>query len=219
MRYRGQQKIDIFSIIFLITTIIAVLIPTPIKKEIVVQEKTVYQPIVIEQETTVVKPTTYVTVSSDNKFLGIYPTAEKIWLELKEFGLNDYACAGILGNIMAEVGGNTLAIDHWEYWSKDNSYGICQWKDGRKLQLFEQYGKDLDAQIAFLLYELPIEMNNFGYLHQKGYNYETFATCSNYEEAALAFGKCFERCQDKYIDMRVDNAKIAYEYFVGSAVE
>ena len=208
-----------FSIWPLIYSIIlgVLIIFQPVKT--IIQEKIIYQPSIIEQETIVVKPTTYVTVSSNTEFLGIYPTAEKIWLELKAYGLNDYVCAGILGNLMAEVGGNTLVLDHWEYWSKGESYGICQWKDSRKVQLFKEYGKDLDAQIAFLFYELPIEMNNFGHLYQNDYNYEKFISADSCEDAAIAFAKSFERCQDKYVDMRADNAKIAYEYFVRSTVE
>ena len=40
------------------------------------------------------------------------PIATEIWLYLKKQGYNDYVCAGILGNIMAEVGGQTLNIRH-----------------------------------------------------------------------------------------------------------
>ena len=37
-----------------------------------------------------------------------YPVATEIWMFLKNCGYNDYVAAGILGNMMAEVGGNTL---------------------------------------------------------------------------------------------------------------
>ena len=41
---------------------------------------------------------------------------------MKELGWNDYVCAGIVGNLMAEVGGQTLNIDP----QLGNSYyGIC----------------------------------------------------------------------------------------------
>ena len=39
-----------------------------------------------------------------------YPEAYKIWHYLKKLGYNDYVCAGIMGNIMAECGGQTLNI-------------------------------------------------------------------------------------------------------------
>ena len=41
-----------------------------------------------------------------------YPTASSIWLYLSDQGYSDEICAGILGNIMAEVGGHTLDIEH-----------------------------------------------------------------------------------------------------------
>ena len=34
-----------------------------------------------------------------------FPTATYIWKYMKNLGWNDYICAGIMGNIMAEVGG------------------------------------------------------------------------------------------------------------------
>ena len=34
-----------------------------------------------------------------------YPVATQIWRYMKAQGWNDYVCAGIMGNIMAEVGG------------------------------------------------------------------------------------------------------------------
>lgn len=54
-----------------------------------------------------------------------FPTAEFIWSYLKELGFNDYICAGILGNMMVESGGLTLAIE--ENARTGNFYGICQW--------------------------------------------------------------------------------------------
>ena len=42
-----------------------------------------------------------------------YPVAAYIWKYLSEYmGYNDYVCAGILGNIMTEVGGQTLNINY-----------------------------------------------------------------------------------------------------------
>ena len=36
-----------------------------------------------------------------------YPTATYIWTYFKDLGYSNQVCAGILGNIMAETGGNT----------------------------------------------------------------------------------------------------------------
>lgn len=41
-----------------------------------------------------------------------YPVATYIWSYFKELGYSNQVCAGILGNIMAEVGGQTLNIQY-----------------------------------------------------------------------------------------------------------
>ena len=51
-----------------------------------------------------------------------YPDATQIWSYLKNLGYNNYVCAGILGNIMAEAGGNTLYIQPLV---QGGFYGIC----------------------------------------------------------------------------------------------
>ena len=54
-----------------------------------------------------------------------YPAATQIWRYMKAQGWNDYVCAGIMGNIMAEVGGQTLDIRYTL--SSSGYYGMCQW--------------------------------------------------------------------------------------------
>ena len=85
-----------------------------------------------------------------------YKQASTVWLYLKSVGLNDYVCAGILGNIMAEVGGQTLDISRWSQYSSDSDgyYGICQWSSGRKQRLLNNFGSSLEAQLNFLSVEL-----------------------------------------------------------------
>ena len=57
-----------------------------------------------------------------------YPAATQIWRYMKAQGWNDYVCAGIMGNLMTEVGGQTLDI---RYTLSSNSYyGMCQWNRG-----------------------------------------------------------------------------------------
>lgn len=75
--------------------------------------------------------------------------AKKIWCFLKEKGLNDYACSGLMGNLYAESGLNpknlqntyekklgmtdeeyTAAVDSGSYsnFVKDSAgYGLAQW--------------------------------------------------------------------------------------------
>ena len=52
-----------------------------------------------------------------------YPVATEVWLYMKDLGWSDSVCAGIMGNMMSEVGGKTLKLDPNLYY-KDTYYGI-----------------------------------------------------------------------------------------------
>ena len=41
-----------------------------------------------------------------------YPVATEIWFYMKNLGWNDYICAGIMGNILTETGGQTLNVKY-----------------------------------------------------------------------------------------------------------
>ena len=138
-----------------------------------------------------------------------YPVASKIWIYLKTLGYNDYVCAGILGNIMAETGGNTFDIQHWLFDNKVH-YGMCQWN----IDYYEEVNKaDLDKQLEFLKETIKKEFNNFGYIYSEGFKYEHFINMNNYNETALAFAKIYERCSSSSYQIRQQNAKIAFNYF------
>ena len=143
------------------------------------------------------KPTTQAT--------GKYSQATQVWNSLKALGLNDYVCAGIMGNIMAEVGGQTLDISGWSRYSSTSSgyYGICQWAGVRKQRLLNDFGTTLEAQIKFLsveLFEVIPKGNSF-------YNMQ------DEKEAALYFAKYYERCGSGSYSVRQSNATKALDYF------
>ena len=133
-----------------------------------------------------------------------YSQATYIWNYLKGLGLNDYVCAGIMGNIMAEVGGQTLDISRWStYAGNSYYYGICQWAGSRKSRLLNDFGTSLEAQVKFLgveLFEVIPSDNSF-------YNMQ------NEKEAALYFAKYYERCNSKHYSVRQQNATAALQYF------
>ena len=134
---------------------------------------------------------------------GNYDQATKVWNALRELGLNEYVCAGIIGNIMAEVGGQTLDISRWPIYSNNGYYGICQWSGSRKQRLLNDFGTTLNDQIRFLsveLFEVIPKGNSF-------YNMQ------DEKEAALYFAKYYERCSSKYYNIRKTNATKALEYF------
>lgn len=125
-----------------------------------------------------------------------YPVATTIWKYLKDLGYNDYVCAGILGNMMIEVGGYTLDIQYWLYGS--NYYGICQWSPA----YHSVWGTDLQTQCDFLKDTIQYEFDTYGRNYYKGFNYNSFLDLQNEQEAALAFAKCYERCSSRSYELR-----------------
>lgn len=160
--------------------------------------------------TTTATQTTTTTTKPKTK----YPEAQIVWDALIDYGLSPEVASGIMGNIMAEVGGQTLDFSEWKYWSKGTHYGICQWGGGRKANLLNNFGPNLEDQVAFLLYELKKEMNSYGYIYKTGFGYDEFIAMTDVEQAALAFAKSYERCSSKYYNIRMTNAKKAYNYFM-----
>lgn len=153
-------------------------------------------------------------LSSWEKKYEEYPYATYIWLFCKKvLGYSDEVAAGILGNIMAEVGGGTLEIQYWLY-SYGNSYyyGICQWS---KNTYPDVRGEDLIFQCGYLAKTIKYELDTFGYAYHSGYKYADFLELTSVEEAALMFAKCYERCAKSTYSIRQKNAVKAYDYFMG----
>lgn len=138
-----------------------------------------------------------------------YGAATDIWIYLKDLGYSDYVCAGIMGNLMSEVGGQTLDIQYW-LTSTDGYFGMCQWSKGYN----EVWGADLAGQCDFLRDTIEYEFNTYGYKYKKGFDYAQFLELESAEEAAYAFAKCYERCGVNFQKIRKTNATKAYEYFV-----
>ena len=140
-----------------------------------------------------------------------YPAATQIWRYMKDLGWNDYVCAGIMGNLMAEVGGQTLDI---QYWLQGNGYyGMCQWNKAYREKV---WGADLVGQCDFLRDTIKYEIDTFGYAYQKGFNFNSFLNMSNERDAAKAFAKCYERCGSSTYTIRQNNDEKAYDYFVNN---
>lgn len=139
-----------------------------------------------------------------------YPAATQVWRYMKSLDWNDYVCAGIMGNLMAEVGGQTLDI---QYRLKGNGYyGMCQWNKAYS----NIWGADLETQCDYLRDTIKYEIDTFGYAYKKGFNLDSFLALSNERDAALAFAKCYERCGSGTYTIRQNNAEKAYDYFVNN---
>lgn len=134
---------------------------------------------------------------------GDYGQAKQVWNALRNIGLNKYVVAGILGNIMAEVGGQTLDISRWPQYSNENYYGICQWGGPRRKRLLNEFGPTLENQIKFLCVEL-FEIIPKG---------SQFYSLQDEKAAALYFAKYYEVCSSKYYSVRQINATKALQYF------
>lgn len=138
-----------------------------------------------------------------------YPAATQVWKYLKSQGYNDYVSAGIMGNLMAEVGGQTLALN--PYASNGNYYGMCQWNKA----YVEVWGADLMTQCRFLDKTMKYEFNTYGNKYKNNFDFESFKNLNDEKKAALAFAKCYERCGSASYKVRQQNAEKAYNYFVG----
>ena len=105
-------------------------------------------------------------------------------------GLNCASSCGVLGNLYVECSFNPLAHN-----SKENAWGICQWRDDRLSKLQSRYPnswKTLDSQLNFLV----DEFNGADYSGPKTLSYlRGRADDSNgAQEAAQYFAQYFERC-------------------------
>lgn len=141
-----------------------------------------------------------------------YPNATIIWNYLRNLGYNKYVCAGIMGNIMAEVGGHTLNIRPNLYSTGKGYYGICQWS----VKYYPSVkGANLNSQLNFLAKTIKNEFNTYGYKYAKGYNYNSFLKSSSASTAARAFAVVYERCSSATYQKRQNNAVKAYNYFAG----
>ena len=142
-----------------------------------------------------------------------YPVATKIWNFLTDtMGYNDYVAAGIMGNLMAEVGGQTLNIQPGLYGHGTNKgyYGICQWS---KKYYPAVQGQDLDFQLYFLQQTVEGQFKTYGRLYQSGFTYADFCALQDEQAAALAFAKIYERCGSGSYSARQRNATKALEYY------
>ena len=139
-----------------------------------------------------------------------YPAASVVWYYLTEtMGLNEHVAAGILGNMMAEVGGQTLDLQ--VDCSGRGYYGICQWS--RKYMVYDITGSNLDTQLGYLNETIEDEFAVFGDIYTSGFTYQDFCNMQNAQDAAKAFAVVYERCGSGSHNVRKSNAVTAYEYY------
>ena len=144
-----------------------------------------------------------------------YPEATQIWRIMKEeFGWSDIVCAGIMGNMMAEVGGGTLeGLNNWDV-DGSSGLGLIQWLKGRKKGIKAKYGDSptLEEQLYYMRDEL---FGTNGVRKQvSDAQLDAIINASTPEQVAYKFAVYFERCATWARNCRRGYARIAYNYFV-----
>ena len=141
----------------------------------------------------------------------VYPVATEIWLQMKSYGWTDAACAGIMGNIMRESGGDILS------WIDPDArcnghYGLCQWSYKYYQDIHPHNGRapSISEQIEYLRYTII----NKDILHYNyGFDEEYLKTVTDYREAARVFHEEYEVSGASSIP-RQNNAQDAWKWFV-----
>lgn len=166
------------------------------------------------------------TLLKFDEFTGIYTgiygdtVEEKVWYTLKSYGFSDYAVAGVMGNIKAESGFRTGAV---EAGNNNEGNGLCQWSYGRKTQLKSYAASkgvewtDADTQIEFMITEIMRTGPAKGYAKTQWNNssYNAWKNASSASEAAEIFCKEFERPGIPHMENRKKYAEEFYEKYKG----
>lgn len=140
-----------------------------------------------------------------------YPEATRVWRYMKEnFEWSNEVCAGVMGNIMAEIGGGTLDFSNWNH---SSPYGMFQWLGSRKIEIKKIYGEEptIEEQLEFMYDEL---YGTDGVtLQVKDWQRKKILNAKSTTKAARYFSIWFERPVSKKTGAREAYAKMAYEYF------
>lgn len=147
---------------------------------------------------------------------GEYPEAQLIWNTMISWGWTPETCAGIIGNMMAEIGGGTLNLSNWNT-NGGCGYGLIQWTSGRRSTIKGRYGSypTIEQQLIFMRDELFGTNNTRQQVSSSVLN-RIMNTNGNEtpESIAFCFASNYERCASRYRARRQGYARIAYEYFM-----
>ena len=143
-----------------------------------------------------------------NKWEQEYYYATKTFEFLLSKGFSREVACGIIGNMMIETSGGSLALKPTIYNPSGNYYGLCQWSISYGL-----HGSSFEYQLEYLYYSLEQTFINHGYRYRQGFTYEDFLAITDPQETAQAFAKVYERCAASSYKIRQQSAQTAYEYF------
>lgn len=161
--------------------------------------------------------------------------SEKIWNFLKSKGLNDYGCAGLLGNLDVESGlkpnnlqdtGNiklgmtddeyVAKIDNGDYTKEQFIYDgqgafLCQWTYWTRKKALYEYVKSKGASIGDLETQLEFLMNELTESYPSVLN--TLKTATSVLEASNAVLLKFECPADQSVSMQNKRASYGQSYY------
>lgn len=138
-----------------------------------------------------------------------YYYAAKTWEFFMQRGYKEAVVAGIIGNMMIETSGGTLALKPHVYGK--GHYGLCQWSLYYRPNVADM---PFESQLVYLENDLEKEFNTFGFCYKQNFGYEEFLALDDPAAAAKAFAKVYERPGDGTYSIRQNAAITAYNYFV-----
>ena len=147
---------------------------------------------------------------------GNYPEAQLIWDTMISWGWAPETCAGIIGNMMAEIGGGTLNLSDWNS-NGGCGYGLIQWTGGRRSLIKSRYGSypNIEQQLIFMRDELFGTNNTRQQVSSSVLNKVMNPNGNETPESiAFCFASSYERCASRYRAKRQGYARIAYDYFM-----
>lgn len=113
-----------------------------------------------------------------------YYVAGCVYEHLREQGYSEPVIAGILGNMMAECGGQTLSLQWNLYGGGGSYYGLCMWslRYGPDVQ-----GRNVTGQLSYLTGNINEIIEQFGG------SYDYFCSLEDAGQAARYFANYYER--------------------------
>ena len=147
---------------------------------------------------------------------GEYPEAQLIWNTMISWGWTPETCAGIIGNMMAEIGGGTLDLSDWNS-NGGCGYGLIQWTGTRRSTIKNRYGAypTIAQQLVYMKDEL---FGTNDTCQQISANILSVIMNENGKQSpetiAFSFASNYERCARQYRERRKAYARIAYDYFM-----
>lgn len=202
----------VIAVSFIILPIAAATVQTEEKTEEVVEEEPPLPTITTSTTTTISTTITTTTTKAPEK----YPEARLIWDTMISWGWSPETCAGIIGNMMAEIGGKTLNLSDWDS-NGGCGYGLIQWTDGRRTAIKNRYGAypTIEEQLQFMKDELLGTNNTTQQVNNEVLNIILNTSGKETPESiAYIFACHYERCHRNYRWMRRDLARTAYNYFM-----